>query len=140
MQTEHDLIEHYKQIKKRLNNAAIIAKQKNAPSMPERPISPPKQIEAEPPKPRQDIEKFPLARQIIIIVSEKHGVTTDDIFGSCRKAKITTARMEVMSELYKTGKYSLCQIGRILRKNHTSVLHAVRKLKALDSGKAIEGS
>lgn len=68
---------------------------------------------------------------IIRVVATRHGVSVADIKGATRVFHIVAARQEAMVLVYKLRPdLSLPAIGRIFDRDHTTVLHAVRKLGA----------
>jgi chromosomal replication initiation ATPase DnaA len=69
------------------------------------------------------------AIDIIRLVATRHGVSVADIKGATRVFHIVAARQEAMALVYKLRPdLSLPAIGRIFDRDHTTVLHAVRKL------------
>lgn len=69
-------------------------------------------------------------RQIICDVAIEHGVRVDDILGVTRNAKITKARhAAIYRARQERPDMSLPQIGRVFRRDHTSILHAIRKIE-----------
>ena len=62
---------------------------------------------------------------LIRIVANRAGITEADILGQSRLRKITEHRQFVMYLAHKRG-MSLPQIGRIMGRHHTTVLHGVR--------------
>lgn len=67
--------------------------------------------------------------QLIHEVAEKYGVLVSDIMSSSRFQHHVYARQEVYYLLSKSG-MSSAQIGRMLDRDHTSVLHGIRVFKA----------
>lgn len=76
-----------------------------------------------------------IVREIISEVAERHGVTLGQIMSPIRTKKIAHARQEAQAALYDTlnddgtRRYSLPKIGRIFDRDHTSVLHAIRRVR-----------
>lgn len=62
---------------------------------------------------------------LIRIVANRAGITEADILGHCRERKFSEPRQFVMYLAHKRG-MSLPQIGRIMGRHHTTVLHGVR--------------
>jgi len=54
-----------------------------------------------------------------------HGARPDEIMGRSRKRKFVRARQEMMSR-YRAAGYTLCQIGELFDRDHSTVLHAIR--------------
>ena len=68
-------------------------------------------------------------RQIILETAIKHGVTEAEILGPCRTKKYVDARHEAMWRArQERPDLSLPQIGNAFRRDHTSILSAVRKM------------
>lgn len=67
--------------------------------------------------------------EIIDRISKRTGVSIAEMKGSRRFKKITAARQLAMATVATECQHlSLPQIGRIFRKDHTTVLHAMNKL------------
>lgn len=74
-------------------------------------------------------------QRIIRDVCVKHGISYPEIIGHRRARPIIAARHEAMYRLSKETTLSLPAIGRRMGgKDHTTVLHAVRKFEALLRG------
>jgi hypothetical protein len=63
-------------------------------------------------------------------VCAAHGVGLREVLGSSRARTIVDCRHQAMWEIWRRTSMSLPQIGLRLGRDHTSVLHAVRKLQA----------
>jgi chromosomal replication initiator protein len=72
-------------------------------------------------------------RRIQREVCVKHGVSLDEMLSPTRKAKVSEARQWAMWRVYHeiTPRMSLPDIGFRFGRDHTTVLHAVRKMDAL---------
>lgn len=70
----------------------------------------------------------PVWRTILSEVAKKHGFRVDDILGIRRNVPLVTARHEAMWRIYWETTYSLPAIGRIFNRDHTTILHGVRKV------------
>lgn len=69
------------------------------------------------------------ARHIIMEVAIAHGVSYEDILGRSRARHLVAARHEAIYEVRKRRPHlSLPQIGRIFKRDHTSILHALRQM------------
>lgn len=70
-------------------------------------------------------------REIIAEVALQHGVAVSDILGVSRERRICDARQEAMWRA-KTERpdMGLPTLGKIFRKDHTTVLHAFQKIEA----------
>jgi chromosomal replication initiation ATPase DnaA len=59
-------------------------------------------------------------------VARTHSVTLEDVMSRSRERAIAVARQEVFWRLYMGGKSSI-QIGRMFGRDHTTVLHGIRR-------------
>lgn len=67
---------------------------------------------------------------IIDEICKKHKISLPEIRGNQRSREVVAARFEAYYRLSTETKFSLPQIGRLLGgKDHTSVLHGIRKYK-----------
>lgn len=66
-------------------------------------------------------------RFIMDMIIAKHNVLRSDLLGRCRTDPVTKARQELMLLVYQHTAASTPQIGRYLRRDHTTVLYALRK-------------
>lgn len=65
---------------------------------------------------------------IFHFIEVKHGIRKWEILSVRRHFAVTEARREAMAMVYKSHpRWSLCQIGRLFNRDHTSVLQALRK-------------
>jgi len=70
----------------------------------------------------------PGARRIVAHIARKHGVTPEDIYGPRRHAVVMEARFEAVAMVYTMNPaWSLPQLGRFFNRDHTTVLHCLRK-------------
>jgi len=69
----------------------------------------------------------PSARAIIKLVGLKHGIDPADILSPSRAKKAVAARDEAMWLVYSHCEKSLPQVGAIFHRDHTTVLHSLRK-------------
>lgn len=75
------------------------------------------------------------ARQIIMEVAIAHGVSYEDILGRSRERHLVAARHEAIYEVRKRRPHlSLPQIGRIFKRDHTTILHALRQMERQEDG------
>lgn len=87
------------------------------------------------PMPTPALEPMPIWKQIMFAVAEKHGVTMEDLQSIRRDQKSVNARYEVFYRMRLETSMSLPQIGRRCgRKDHTTVLHGIRKHMAFLAG------
>lgn len=66
---------------------------------------------------------------LLMAVSQKHGVSTDDILGPRRHKRIVAARHELMRRAYSETRLSTTQLGRLLNRDHTVILYACKRTK-----------
>jgi chromosomal replication initiation ATPase DnaA len=59
-------------------------------------------------------------------VAHRCGVTVDGLLSRARTSELADARRELMASLWGSG-CSYAQIGRLLGRDHTTVVYAVRK-------------
>jgi hypothetical protein len=82
---------------------------------------------------------YPHVSLIQKIVAQEYGVGIKDICAECNRAAVVRPRHVAMFLAKTLTPLSLPEIGRRFSRDHTSVLHAVRKIErqiALDSGLA----
>jgi hypothetical protein len=71
------------------------------------------------------------AKKIIAHVAQKNGFTSDDILGKVKSSRLVVARWEAIKLVQEMNpKWSLPKIGRIFKRDHTSILHALREMGA----------
>jgi hypothetical protein len=76
------------------------------------------------------IRSGPSARRIVVEVAERHGLAVEDILGPRRSAALIAARHEAMAEVYtRCPALTLPQMGVLFKRDHTTVLSALKKLK-----------
>ncbi len=69
------------------------------------------------------------AQLLIKRVAMKHGVTYEDIVGPTKPTKLVKARFEAIKLVHETYPCkSLPEIGRLFKRDHTSILHVLRKM------------
>lgn len=69
------------------------------------------------------------SKRLIAEIAKDHGLSFNDIVGPRRYAKMTTARMEACWRVAKDyPSISIKQISKIIRRDHTTVIYAVRVL------------
>ena len=62
--------------------------------------------------------------------ADRHGLTLPMLIGRSRCRKIVQARHEAMVEAVRAG-YGTAATGRYFDRDHTTVIHALKKLKAI---------
>lgn len=66
---------------------------------------------------------------IIANTAMRFGVSSSDLAGPSRKRPIANARQDAMLHLHQQG-WSYASIGRLLNRNHTTVMHGVARARA----------
>ncbi len=69
-----------------------------------------------------------IAKQIILETAQEMGVHAFDIIGATRVDAVSRARAVAMSRVADKTSLSTTQIGRIFNKDHSTVIHAVRRM------------
>lgn len=69
-------------------------------------------------------------RQAIKSASLRHGVSVEEILGDSHTQRIVRPRWEAMHEARQAGA-SFSAIGRRMNRDHTSVMHAVRRMEEI---------
>ncbi len=75
--------------------------------------------------------------QILHAFANRYGVSVDAITGPRRTKAITEIRWRVMRAMRQHG-YSLGQIGKTLRRDHTTVMYGLRRLEELEGRETLE--
>jgi hypothetical protein len=79
----------------------------------------------------------PRAKRVLLEIAQKHGITCAEILGDRRIKAVVEARQEVMRELVdRLPDWSIARIGRFMRRDHTTVLHALKVSGADHHGRA----
>lgn len=69
--------------------------------------------------------------QAIIAATCRHyGLTLDELRGPKRESRITWPRQQAMKIIRDNTKLTFPQIGRIFNRDHTTVIHALRRVKS----------
>jgi chromosomal replication initiation ATPase DnaA len=71
-------------------------------------------------------------RSIVIPILKKYGVDWQTIIGPRKLSHILVLRYEVYKALRDNG-YSSSRIGQICNRDHTTVLHSLKKFRSLES-------
>lgn len=69
-------------------------------------------------------------RRIILEVARETGISTKLILGDRRKAEIVAARFAAIKRVADETGWSLPRIGVVFNRDHTSILHCLRKMGA----------
>ena len=68
----------------------------------------------------------PEMRDVMRSICDEEGVPVADVLSDNRKRVVARVRQRIMCELVEADRWSLTQIGRALRRDHTTVLHGAR--------------
>jgi chromosomal replication initiation ATPase DnaA len=68
---------------------------------------------------------------IVTAVAAEFGTTREHLMGESRDAGVVLARWAAMTLAHRLLGYSTPRIGRLLRRDHTTVLHGIRRIAAL---------
>lgn len=71
-------------------------------------------------------------KRLAIKAAELAEIGVGDIYGPCRSRDVAWTRFAVMNEAHRRG-YSLTRIGDALGRDHTSVMHGVRRADELSA-------
>lgn len=128
MDYQQALQEHYKAIRARLMPPMKPVVRIPPPAPGAKKAEEPKKVEM----PVVDINGEPdvshLSRaQIVKMCADEYGVTLEDILGHSRKTSIVLARRKAAWLLYSRGKVSTTMVGDYLNKDHTTIIHALRR-------------
>jgi hypothetical protein len=75
--------------------------------------------------------KFKRFREIIEPVLRKYGVNWSQFMGESRRSRLKACRWEAWFLLWKDG-YQFIRIGEFCGRDHSTIVHAVRKLEAIE--------
>lgn len=73
-------------------------------------------------------------RLYAFIAATEHGTTVAAIMGERRDTATVQARWTIWRWLHDDG-FSLAQIGRWTNRDHTSVIHGLRRLREIECGR-----
>lgn len=76
------------------------------------------------------IEAYTAATVVLAQIAGKHSVTIPAMLGDGRCTKVVRAREDAARQLYDVVGLSSTQIGYLLNKHHTTILHALRRALA----------
>jgi len=129
--TEQEWKDHYAAVRKRIANAAVIAKQR---AIEEKKAK--DKIEEERKAKASKVEEqivleyskhAPLCRRILIEVATKHNLPVGDVRGEKRKNRFVLARHEAFYRFRVELGWSYPKIGTFFNRDHTSIYHGVMK-------------
>lgn len=131
--TYNELKAHYVAVRKRLGglgkSAGLvpIRRVEVAPVLP--PVVEPEVVKKpEPPEIIFRVDTIPKNKfnELLIMVAKKHQIDPNKLVSSTRKIGVVRIRREVVWHAVKDLKYSLSQVGRWLRKDHTTIHHDIQ--------------
>lgn len=64
---------------------------------------------------------------IIAEVCAQYGVSRGELTGHCRCRPLVAARHEAMRRIYEETGLTLARVGALFDRDHTTVIHAIRK-------------
>lgn len=70
-------------------------------------------------------------RGIVTACAAEFNITLEQLIGESRQAPIVLARFAAMALASRLLGYSLPRIGRLLRRDHTTVLNGIRRITAM---------
>lgn len=75
----------------------------------------------------------PRQRRMWVIrqVASAHGVDVSELLGRCRDREVCLARWEAMATIRARFSDSLLMIGRLFGRDHTSVMHGLRRFEEI---------
>lgn len=72
-----------------------------------------------------------MLRQFIAERAPAYGFTLGQIVARDRSTRVAAARQALMAEAYATGQWGVLRLGRGFERDHTTVLHAINKMRAM---------
>lgn len=66
-------------------------------------------------------------RTILKTVCRKHDIHPKDVLSPSRAIPVVACRYEAIGEIYRRTNMSLCQIGRVFSRHHTTIMAALQK-------------
>lgn len=124
-----DLVQHYREVRARLMNFPVKVRSKPPVNMPlviqEEPME---SVPAAPDTVPLNMLATPSWRFLVALAAVRNGVTSDDILGPYRGKILVAARCDAMGLMFQHTPASLPRIGLCLNRDHTTVLHALRKI------------
>lgn len=68
-------------------------------------------------------------------IAEKYGATLGEVLGTVRNKYVVNARREIVLLLHESG-MSSAAIGRLMNRDHTTILHSIKMAKNAVAGLA----
>jgi hypothetical protein len=126
--------EHYKAVGKRLGKLQVVPPVVMRPSAPE-PVPAPVADDASPSRDilrvASETPRRAKIKEIIREVCAEYGVNEMDVLSHRRGQRFTRPRQKICYRLRLETTLSMPSIGRFMNRDHTSVLHSIRKAEAL---------
>lgn len=72
-----------------------------------------------------------MLRDFIAERAQARGFTASDIARQDRTARLANARSRIMAEAYFTGRWSFMSLAKGFERDHSTIVHAVQKARAL---------
>jgi chromosomal replication initiation ATPase DnaA len=121
-------IEHYKAVRNRIMNAkraSLVMKKDPDPAD--------VYVAPKPPKKRREhnVKVTKQTQESIAYILDAYGVTWNEVIGPVRETKYTTPRRAIWWLLRCKG-LSIAHIGSITNRDHTTVMHGLRKVNSWD--------
>jgi chromosomal replication initiation ATPase DnaA len=67
-------------------------------------------------------------RHLVGLVAQEFGVAQDALLGESRQAGVVLARQVVMAIAHRTFGHSLKRVGRMMQRDHSTVLHGAARI------------
>lgn len=76
-------------------------------------------------------QRTPRERQlhVVALIAARHGLTAADLLGRDRRDHVARARWHAWYQLRRQFGSSLNQIGRLFRRDHTTILYGLRRFR-----------
>lgn len=140
--SREELIEHYKEVQERMLSAAYAP-----PPQPERAPRPkrvplPSSLDLQLQEAAEKLRHLPVHRikRIIRETERRHGLEPGSITSSDQSRACYTARDEAIAEAWLTVPVqSLNWLGRLFNRDHTTIVHSLRKLGLKQGNLAMDG-
>lgn len=81
---------------------------------------------------RPPVPRLTSARELIARVAAWHGMTLDDVIAPDRRVPVVAARVDAIAAVWcncliEGARPTTCALGRVFKRDHATVLHALRK-------------
>lgn len=137
MNTIEELQAHYKAVKQRVYGNVVTEKGKQG--------APPPAPQLVGPIIKQEGQvvvrgRIPRAAWILVETASRHGFTAQDVRGPRRTSKLVIARHECIYRIRSELGMSLSAIGRVMNRDHATILYACRNYEPAPMQEACEVS